>query len=163
MTTLLTSPAQAERRKVGMLIPPPVLAGLLGKAALVLQLMLLGGLHFTVAGGILGGCLMAMSIVLMGLSAKQFKRAGTPVRPVAPSTAVVSKGPYRYSRHPMYLGMAGVLLGSALIMGSVAGVLAAVVFVVIVDLGVARREERYLERVHGDAYRRYAQQVRRWI
>lgn len=162
-TPLTITPAQEERRKVGMLVPPPVLLAVLGKVALVLQMLVFGGLHVSTPGALVGGLVIAASAGLIAACTRLFQQAGTPVRPTSPSTAIVKRGAYRYSRHPMYLGMAGLLVGAALLLGSVAYAVAAAVFVVIVDLGVARREERYLQAVHGDAYRRYAAQVRRWI
>lgn len=163
MTASLTSPAQQERRKVGMLIPPPVLLAMLVKGALLLQMLAFGGITFSAPRSVAGGLLLVASLGLIAGCARLFKRAGTPVRPTSPSTAVVESGAYRFSRHPMYLGMAGLLAGAALLLGSIAFALACAVFVVVVDLGVARREERYLEAVHGDAYRHYRNQVRRWI
>jgi protein-S-isoprenylcysteine O-methyltransferase Ste14 len=93
----------------------------------------------------------------------RFKRANTNFIPWKPSTSLVTDGPYRFTRNPMYLGMAvlyvGIALGSGLLWA-----LALLPFVLMaIQIGVIRREEAYLERVFGDQYRDYRAQVRRWI
>lgn len=152
-----------ERRKVGMLLPPPVLLGLLVKIGLAVQAFAAGGLATTWAQGLAGAAVIALSIGLVAWSAAHFRKAGTPVRPTSPTTAIVSSGPYRFSRSPMYLGMAGVLAGLAVVFGSLVFVAATAVFVAVVHHGVVLREERYLIGLHGAAYARYMQQVRRWV
>jgi protein-S-isoprenylcysteine O-methyltransferase Ste14 len=76
---------------------------------------------------------------------------------------IVSSGVYRFTRNPMYLGLAaiqlgiGVALGNGWIVALVPAVLAAVHVLAI------RPEEAYLERKFGDAYRQYKRSVRRWL
>jgi protein-S-isoprenylcysteine O-methyltransferase Ste14 len=161
LTTATT--AGTERRKVGMLVPPPVLLGALVKLAAVAQLLWFGGFSYSLPRSVAGGLLLAASMALVAWCSGLFKRAGTPVRPTSPSTAIVRTGPYRISRHPMYLGMAGVLAGLGLVTGSACAVVAVALFIGIVHFGVVVREERYLAQVHGEAYRRYQQQVRCWL
>lgn len=155
--------ALSERRKVGMLIPPPVLLGLLIKAALLLQILALGGVHVSKVGAIAGGLLIALSVALLIASKQRFREAGTPVRPTSRTTAIVDTGPYAISRNPMYLGFAGVMTGLGLVLGSMALAVAAIAFVMVVHHGVVLREERYLLGLYGDTYARYMSRVRRWI
>jgi protein-S-isoprenylcysteine O-methyltransferase Ste14 len=104
----------------------------------------------------LGGALAIPSLVL-------FRRAGTNVDVRKPATAIVSEGPYRVTRNPMYLGLLLVYVGAGLMTDSIWIVALAIPLVAIVSTAVIAREERYLERKFGDQYRRYKQQVRRWI
>lgn len=92
-----------------------------------------------------------------------FARAGTPVRPFEESTALVTHGPFAATRNPMYLGMVSVLLGTAILLGTVSPFLVPPAFVAFIEHRFVRREERMLEARFGDAYRSYWTRVRRWL
>jgi len=80
-----------------------------------------------------------------------------------PQAALVTSGPYRYSRNPLYLGgNVFIFFGAALLAGSPAALVATALHLPLMDLFV-RREERQLESEFGPAWRNYKQQVRRWI
>jgi len=87
----------------------------------------------------------------------------TPVCADETERALVVTGPYRFSRHPMYLGAAAVLVGVAVALGSVLAALVAAGFVLWVDLRHARREDARLQARFGPAWRAYAASVRRWL
>jgi protein-S-isoprenylcysteine O-methyltransferase Ste14 len=91
------------------------------------------------------------------------KRAGTDPIPFNPSTRIVSHGPYRFSRNPMYIGFALCTLGIAVLVDSAWMLLAVPIGLVLIDRLVITREERYLERKFGEEYLSYKRQVRRWI
>ena len=80
-----------------------------------------------------------------------------------PTTAIVTEGPFRYSRNPMYVSLTLLYLGVALILNVLWILLLVVPLVVVVQRGVIAREEAYLERKFGEDYRRYKVQVRRWV
>lgn len=107
--------------------------------------------------GVLGFAALAVSA--LGL----FRRAGTSFHPRRPSTALVESGPYRFTRNPMYLGFASLMIGAAFLINSWWVLLMAVVAVLIVDRTVIQPEEAYLERKFGDEYRQYKTRVRRWL
>ena len=106
---------------------------------------------------------MLASVVLIASCSKRFTAAGTPVRPTSPATSIVTVGAYRFTRNPMYVGMAGLLAGLAVLVGSYVIGVAFVVFLVVVHYGVVLPEERYLQALHGGAYLEYKQRVRRWL
>jgi protein-S-isoprenylcysteine O-methyltransferase Ste14 len=162
-TTQGQSTASNERKKVGMLLPPPVLLLATIVLGAVFHFLLLGPFTFTPMRSVLGGALVVLSVLTIGACIRRFKTAGTPFRPVSPATAIVSSGLYRVSRNPMYVGMAGILLGLSLLLGSYVLALALLPFVVIVHFGVVLPEERYLEALHGEPYRQYKQSARRWL
>ena len=153
----------SERKKVGMVLPPPIIFGLAVVGAAIAQYFLIGSFAFSEARALIGGVVVVLSVILIGASARFFKKAGTPVRPVSPATTIVQSGPYRFSRNPMYVGMAGILFGLSVCLGSPLFLVALVVALTITHFGVVLPEEHYLEALHGDAYRRYKMLVRRWM
>ncbi|MGC9443843.1 MAG: methyltransferase family protein [Candidatus Methanospirareceae archaeon] len=92
-----------------------------------------------------------------------FKKRNTPVKPMEMPVSFVTDGPFRITRHPMYLGMAAVLLGVAVVLGSILPFLFPILFVALMERLFIPREEANLERAFGDDYRTYKQRVRRWI
>jgi protein-S-isoprenylcysteine O-methyltransferase Ste14 len=96
-------------------------------------------------------------------SANAFRRAGTPVVPFEHSTALITTGWYRVTRNPMYLGLALILGGVALLGGSLGALLPLPMFIAIIHFRFIRGEERFLEGIFGEDYRCYCTQVRRWI
>jgi protein-S-isoprenylcysteine O-methyltransferase Ste14 len=100
----------------------------------------------------------------LGFSAiRTMRRASTPVSPYESPTAIVSSGPYAFTRNPIYISFALITLGIACFANALWVVLLLPIMLVVVDRGVIAREERYLERKFGEAYTSYKSRVRRWI
>jgi protein-S-isoprenylcysteine O-methyltransferase Ste14 len=91
------------------------------------------------------------------------KRAGTNIRPDQPTLAVVSDGPFRFTRNPLYLSLTGLYLGITLLADALWPLLLLVPVLVVLQWGVVAREERYLEAKFGEPYRAYKARVRRWV
>jgi protein-S-isoprenylcysteine O-methyltransferase Ste14 len=145
-----------------VLAPPP----LIYLVPLALGLLLHRRYPFEVPGRtvttVLGlGCILAAAIVLPALLA--FRRAATRPEPWRPATALVTEGPYRFSRNPMYLGFTLLYLGIALLFGSLWPLLFLPLVLWVMHFGVIVREEAYLERRFGDGYREYRRRVNRWL
>lgn len=107
-------------------------------------------------------------IVFMGLAlilwhADYFKRYNTPIKPFEQSTHLIKEGLYRYSRNPIYLGMAVILFGGAMILGTFTPFIVVVVFILIIERAFIVKEEIFLEKIFGDEYTEYKKSVRRWI
>jgi len=96
-------------------------------------------------------------------SASLFRKLGTPLKPFEESTTVVTAGMYRWTRNPMYLGMVVVLLGVAILSGSLTVFLPVPVFIAIIHFQFILHEERFMEELFGDEYLTYKHRVRRWI
>lgn len=151
----------------GVIAPPPLLLALFLAIGLGLDWLLPGRLWpldlpwpvrwLVGLAPILGGGLLALA------AERRFKAAGTDVRPWRPSTALASGGPYRFTRNPMYLGLLLVLTGVALATDGPWLLAQLVPLALVLHFGVVRREEAYLERKFGDAYRDYTRRVRRWL
>jgi protein-S-isoprenylcysteine O-methyltransferase Ste14 len=82
---------------------------------------------------------------------------------LAPQATLITSGPYRFSRNPLYLGgNVFIFFGAALLLGSPTAVVATAIHIPLMDLFI-RREERQLERVFGEEWQRYRKRVRRWL
>jgi protein-S-isoprenylcysteine O-methyltransferase Ste14 len=87
---------------------------------------------------------------------------GTPA-PIDPPRRLVHRGPYRWVRNPMYLGFASLLLGEAVLFGSLAILVLWAVLMAVLHAFVIWYEEPALERKFGEEYRAYRQHVNRWL
>jgi protein-S-isoprenylcysteine O-methyltransferase Ste14 len=92
-----------------------------------------------------------------------FHRAGTTKTPGERSTHLVTWGPYRFSRNPMYVGMAIAYVGEALLLRHVWPVLLLPLVLAYVNWVVIPVEQSVLQDVFGEGYREYQARVRRWL
>lgn len=79
------------------------------------------------------------------------------------ASTVVTTGPYRFTRNPMYLGMILILIGGALRLGSVSPWFMLPIFGLAITRLWIRREEGWMSEAFGDTYEHYRSKVRRWI
>jgi protein-S-isoprenylcysteine O-methyltransferase Ste14 len=110
-------------------------------------------------GYAMGGCGIALAVWAI----LTLKRAGTTIRPDARAVRLVTSGPYRRLRNPIYLADVMILLGIAELTHNIWFVAAAVVFALLVTWLAILPEERHLEALFGDEYRAYKATTRRWI
>jgi len=94
---------------------------------------------------------------------RELHAARTPVNPFQPTSAIVTTGPYRYSRNPIYLGNTLLYLALTLVTGSLWPVLYLPIILLLLQRGVIEREEIYLARLFGSTYLDYKARVRRWL
>jgi protein-S-isoprenylcysteine O-methyltransferase Ste14 len=92
-----------------------------------------------------------------------FKTLGTEIKPFRASRLVVDEGPYRLSRHPMYLGFLAVLAGGAVLAGTLVPIIIFGVMVWLFTAHFVTPEERHMEEQFGEEYRAYKARVRRWF
>jgi len=110
-----------------------------------------------------GAGLIVVGLVLGLAAVMTVHRAGSTIRVDRPVTALVVGGPYRWTRNPIYLGLALVSAGIAVGANAIWPLLMLPVVVTVVRRRVIEREERYLERTFGREYRRYRDRVPRWL
>jgi protein-S-isoprenylcysteine O-methyltransferase Ste14 len=110
-----------------------------------------------------GIVVIALALGLAAWGAFLFRRAGTGIVPFSPATALVTRGPYRFTRNPMYLGMAGTLLGAAILLGSLTPFVVIPAFMAVIAERFISREEAMLEQAFGSTYLEYKAGVRRWL
>ena len=89
--------------------------------------------------------------------------AGSRVETTMPTTVIVSSGPYRFTRNPIYLAMLLGLIALAIGFDTAWILITLVPFYLVIRYGVIAREEAYLERKFGSAYMGYKSSVRRWL
>jgi protein-S-isoprenylcysteine O-methyltransferase Ste14 len=109
-----------------------------------------------------GVAVIFAGILLAATGRRMLTRLGTNVSPLRPTTALATEGVFGWTRNPLYSGGTLVMLGLALVFALDWLVLLIVPSVLILHVGVVRREERYLEQKFGDQYRLYKQRVPRY-
>ncbi len=112
---------------------------------------------------LVGGGMIACSLVIITLVLPRFRKSETTFSVHGPSTSIITTGPYRFSRNPAYVSLTLLYLGLAVVIDSIwiAGLVVPVL--VILRFGVIAREEKYLERKFGADYLDYKNSVRRWL
>ena len=106
---------------------------------------------------------LAIGLAINIWSSELFNRRHTTVKPFERSTELIVDGPYRFSRHPMYLGMVMALGGLAILLGSVTPLVIVPVFGWLMNRKFIAPEERAMAEAFGEAYVEYKRRVRRWI
>jgi protein-S-isoprenylcysteine O-methyltransferase Ste14 len=144
-------------------VPPPVLAFLHVLAALGLQWLVPFPADLPWQLRWLGILLASGGLALAFIAAWRFMAAGTTLDPHSPVSALVTQGPYRFSRNPIYLGFIFVVIGLPLALGTYWGIVTALLFVPLMNRMVIRHEESYLARRFGEEYTAYQSQSRRWL
>ncbi len=149
----------------GVKFPPPfIYLGILVAGLVLDDIFGLPGLG---TGALVRDVIAAVLITagfVIGISAiLSFRAAQTNVPPWMPATAIVTSGVFRFTRNPMYLGMALIYAGIAIAANSLLTLLLLIPLLVIIRYEVIAKEERYMERKFGDVYRQYKAHVRRWI
>lgn len=110
-----------------------------------------------------GLVIIGVSLVLGVWAVAHFRRAGTNILPHQPALALVTAGPYTFTRNPMYLAMSGILLGAGIYLGSLTPFIVIPAFMAIIKDRFIEPEEAKLEATFGAAYLEYKSRVRRWL
>ena len=140
-------------------LPPPLIFGALLALGLLLDSDPLRLGPVSIGGMVLAGG----GVVLIGIALGLFRSSGTRPEPWQPASSLVDRGLYRFTRNPMYLGMAMLSLGIAIAFASLPGAFLALTALLIIDRAVVTREETYLKRRFGQDYIAYMARVRRWL
>lgn len=147
----------------GVVAPPPFIFFGIEALALVIDwfvpfpflpdsVSLIAGIVFVVIGLVVGFWAFAA-----------MRNAHTPVDPYEPSTAIVTDGPYRFTRNPIYVAFTSIYLGFACLFNALGPLIFLPLVLAIIDRWVILREEHYLEAKFGPVYTDYKAKVRRWL
>jgi protein-S-isoprenylcysteine O-methyltransferase Ste14 len=148
--------------KFKQILPPTyVLVALI--AMLILHFIIPGIKLIPMPWNLLGLIPLVIGVALNLLADGDFRRAGTTVKPFQESSVLLTNGVFGFSRHPMYLGFVLILVGVAILMGSLTPWFIIPVFAALMELVFIRVEEHMLEEKFGQAWLAYKKKVRRWI
>ena len=148
-----------------------VLKRVLPPTYLLISLLLMIVLHFVfpvkviapLPWSLLGLLLLGAGVVINIIAERTFKEMKTTVRPFAKASVLVTERIYRVSRNPMYLGMALVLVGTAILLGTLMPFIIIPIFVWLINTLFIKSEERILQEEFGLRWLQYSMHVRRWI
>jgi protein-S-isoprenylcysteine O-methyltransferase Ste14 len=112
----------------------------------------------------LGILLIVLGVIAPVWAIRKFRREGTEVSPTSPTNRkLLTGGPYRLTRNPMYLGLVVITFGIALWVGSWPMLAAPVAVFATANFVHIPHEEAKMRRQFGAAYDTYVRRVRRWV
>ena len=111
----------------------------------------------------IGAGFLAAGLGLAGWAMITFLRARTPIVPIRPARMLVTRGPFAFSRNPMYVGLSLAYLGLAGVSNQAWPIVWLPVVLVVLSTTVIAREEAHLRVLFGTTYEIYSSQVRRWV
>ena len=139
--------------------PPVILL-----ASIVLQIILLFSFPISVdLSSLLGLILILSGISLVFVSFRFMRKMKTTFIPDGTPEVLISSGPFKFSRNPIYLGMLTVLVGVAFLMSSLSAIIIAFVFGIIINFTWIAHEEKKLHELFSEDWKNYSSKVRRWI
>lgn len=110
-----------------------------------------------------GACILLCGVAIAASARMHFLRTGQSPIPWKPSPSLILKGPYRFTRNPMYVGLTLVTIGIGVAANNLWISLFALPALLTVHFIAVLPEERYLSEKFGDSYRAYRTQVRRYL
>ena len=144
-------------------IPPPIIA-LICIVINYLSTYLINPIKFPNIE-IIGGLILLLGVATAMLATLLFKKDKTTVNPMNPeeTTTLVTTGIFSITRNPMYLGLFFVISSTILFFGSWFGIIILMFFVWYINKFQIIPEEEAMEKLFGNKYNEYRQNVRRWI
>ena len=139
--------------------PPVILL-----ASIILQIILLFSFPISVdLSSLLGLILILSGISLVFVSLRFMRKMKTTFIPDGTPEVLISSGPFKFSRNPIYLGMLTILVGLAFLMSSLSAIIIAIVFGTIINFTWIAHEEKKLHELFSEDWENYSSKVRRWI
>jgi protein-S-isoprenylcysteine O-methyltransferase Ste14 len=156
--------SQENKDRAGVIAPPPLIY--LGGILIALAIdrwwwhcQIFGSTEWRWSGLVL----VVAGIGLIVAGRRALLAAETNINPFKPTMSIVTAGPFRFTRNPLYLGVTLLYCGLTLVSNTWWGFVLLVPVLLLIHFGVVAREERYLERKFGDGYREYRARVRRYL
>jgi protein-S-isoprenylcysteine O-methyltransferase Ste14 len=146
-----------------MLLLPPRLVLMLLVAMGALHMLLPGPTLLAFPYTLVGAAVAALGLVLALSGARLFARVDTNIRTFNEPGVLVTDGPFRWSRNPIYLGFVVLLLGTAILLGTTTPFIAPALFAIVADRWYIAFEERAMQQKFGADYAAYMERTRRWL
>ncbi len=118
---------------------------------------------FAIHGRLYGGIIVVIAVIIAAWSLLNFHRNNTDVRPDKPDSALITSGPYRYTRNPLYIVLSLTQITVAVWLDNLWVLLLVIPSIIVITRYAIAREERYLEQLFGQDYLDYKKRVRRWL
>jgi protein-S-isoprenylcysteine O-methyltransferase Ste14 len=157
-------PAGMTKDRAGVIAPPPLIfiGGILLGLALnrwwrPWPIFASASLRWSALVFVIAGVVLAIA------GRRALLAAETNINPFKPTTSIVSSGPFRFTRNPLYLALTLIYVGVTLVVNTWWCFLILAPVLLLIHFGVVRREERYLENKFGESYRQYRLRVRRYL
>jgi protein-S-isoprenylcysteine O-methyltransferase Ste14 len=146
-------------------VPPPLVALVAAAAIWGLRRAFPEEGVFIPGRRVIYGTLLALGVLVIVAGLVEFRRARTTVNPMQPeaTSSLVTGGIYRFTRNPMYLGLALILLAVVVFFSNPLGLAAVVFYVAWMELFQIAPEERALRARFGEVFDQYCARVRRWL
>ena len=144
-------------------IPPPIyfLIGLIAMILLSSFVPIGRWLHFP--WRYIGIIIMVLGFSLSLGSGMFFRKLGTNPRPGTRATLIVTKGPFKYTRNPMYLGLITMLIGTSILLGTFSPLIVIPIIFLILHTQFVLREEKWMAEWFGEPYLEYKKKTPRWL
>lgn len=112
---------------------------------------------------VVGILLLVAGVFVAVWAALLFRSKRTPILPTTLPTTLVTSGPFRFTRNPIYLGLLLILLSFVFLLGSLPMLTAPLFFLIVINFYYLPFEEAKMEKTFGESYLNYCQRVRRWL
>ncbi len=143
--------------------PPPVLFLGYLVGAIVLQWLVPFPFPWPIPFRILGGVVLIGGFLLAASAVREMRRMHAAPDRHQPVAALVTTGPFSFTRNPIYLGFLLIYLGFTILAGTIWGIILSPFLIGTVTQWVIHAEENYLDDKFGDEYAAYRSHVRRWL
>ena len=158
-----TDTTNVRKDRPGVIAPPPLIYLVVFVIGYFVQRQFPFVWPEHISWDIAGYILVGLSLINALLGMLTMKRAGTHIDVYKASTAIVSTGPFSFSRNPLYLSLTAMYIGVALVKSLMWPLALLPLALIVMQFGVIHREERYLAKKFGDEYLLYKAKVRRWV
>lgn len=112
---------------------------------------------------IFGSTVILLGVVSIVYLLGIFKKEETAILPDGDPEVLLTQGPYKYSRNPIYISMTIILIGSAILYNSLSVFIIPILFMIMVKKIWIDYEESKLKKIFGQEYLNYQKKVGRWI
>jgi len=152
-----------DKHGPGVSLHPPVIFAISILAGVGLNNFWPRAMPYGLQDHVYGIGLIAVAALLAIWARLEFYRADTDVRADTPDSTLLTSGPYRFTRNPLYIVLTLAQLTAAVWLNNLWVLLLTIPSVVVISLYVIAREEHYLETLFGQQYLDYKKRVRRWL